>query len=223
MIKNLIESSLNLLFPPVCGICGKLSEKYLCSACYEFMRLQERNRIDTYEDKNFSEHFWIYEYKSEIRERIIDYKFNDKSYIFRTFVELILRNKEAVAYIKSFDIIVPVPIHKKRLKQRGYNQSYLIAKALINRIENVKLISDMIIKIKNVSPQSSLNKIERQKNILGAYVANEKYTIKAKDFDGKRILLIDDVYTTGSTLNECARVLKQIYSADVETFTTAKD
>ena len=224
MIKNLIESSLNVLFPPVCGICGELSDGYLCSSCYESLRLQEKNRIDTYEDKNFSEHFWIYKYKNEIREKIIDYKFNDKSYLFRTFVEIILKNKLAVDYIKSFDLIIPVPIHKKRYKKRGYNQSELITKALCKQFKCVKHMNRLLIKVKNISPQSTLNKQERKKNVVDAYAINNIYIDQLEQFKGKRIVLVDDVFTTGSTLNECAGVLKQLlYSVDVGTFTIAKD
>lgn len=223
MIKNLIESSLNLLFPPVCGICGKLSEKYLCSTCYEIMRLQEKNRIDTYEDKNFSEHFWIFEYKDEIRKKIIDYKFNDKSYLYRTFVELIFKNKLAVNYIKSYDVIIPVPIHKERYKKRGYNQSELITKDICKYFDNIQYMSKVLIKNKNISPQSTLNKQGRVNNVVGAYDINSTYLNELKQFRGKRVLLVDDVFTTGSTLNECAKVLKQLSIAYVGTFTIAKD
>lgn len=222
-MKNLIESALNLFFPPVCGMCDKLSDGYLCNYCHEYLRKQEKNRIDRYEDKYFSEHFWIYEYKNEIRERIIDYKFNGKSYIYRTFVELILKNESAVNYIKSFDIIIPVPIHKKRYKKRGYNQSELLTKAICRNFNSVQYRDKTITKIKNIPPQSSLDKQGRANNVLNAYAIRTKRLETLKQMAGSRILLVDDVYTTGSTLNECAKTLSKSVNAYICTFTIARD
>lgn len=220
---NLLESTLNLFFPPVCGFCNQLSNRYLCSNCYDYLKKQEKNRLDVYNDKAFGEHFWIYKYDDIIRKRIIDYKFNDKSYMYRTFVELILRNNRAVEYISSFDFLVPVPIHKKRYKERGYNQSGLIAKAICRSNKKLDYRGDVLIKTKNISPQSSLNKSDREKNVLNSYMVNDKYCSKLESINGKRLLLIDDVYTTGSTLNECARTLRETFDVYIGTLTIAKD
>ena len=220
MIINLLEGALNFIFPPVCGICGKTDDKYICSKCFDRLKIYEKVKTDTYEDKYFKTHFWIYEYKDEIRKRIIDYKFNDKSYIFRTFVELIESNSKAVEYINSFDVIVPVPIHKKRLKQRGYNQCELIAKALSKSMVNLTYANKILIKKRNITPQSTLNKAERTSNIQGAYqlLDAQRYDLKSK-----RILIFDDIYTTGSTVNECAKVLKKLTNEKIGVFTLAKD
>lgn len=222
-MKNLIESTLNLFFPPVCGMCDNLCNGYLCNHCYEYVKTQEKNRIDRFEDKHFSEHFWMYEYKNEIRKKIIDYKFNDKSYLYRTFLEMILKNELAVNYIKSFDLIIPVPIHKKRYQKRGYNQSALIARAVGKNIENIEYQCDILRKIINVRAQSSLNKSERLKNIMGAYKLDCRKLENVNELKNKRILLFDDVYTTGSTVNECAKVLKEITDKKIGVFTIAKD
>lgn len=219
---NLIESALNLIFPPVCGMCGKLDNKYICDWCYNYLKQCEKNRLDEYEDKEFKTHFWIYEYKDEIRERIIDYKFNDKSYIYRTFVELIMQNEVAIQYIKSFNIIIPVPIHKKRLKQRGYNQSELIAKALCKKIPNLEYRNDVLIKIRNIKPQSSLDRNQRAENIQGAYEVIQENADKC-NLSNKKILLLDDVFTTGSTVNECANTLNSVVDADIGVFTIVRD
>lgn len=220
MIINLLEGALNFIFPPVCGICGKTDDKYICSKCFDRLKIYEKVKTDTYEDKYFKTHFWIYEYKDEIRKRIIDYKFNDKSYIFRTFVELIESNSKAVEYINSFDVIVPVPIHKKRLKQRGYNQCELIAKALSKSMVNLTYANKILIKKRNITPQSTLNKAERTSNIQGAYqlLDAQRYDLKSK-----RILIFDDIYTTGSTVNECAKVLRKLTNEKIGVFTLAKD
>ena len=219
---NLIESVLNLIFPPVCGMCGKLNDKYICDYCYQYLNQYEKNQLDTYEDRDFKTHFWVYEYKNEIRERIIDYKFNDKSYIYRTFLELIMKNKFAIQYLQSFDVLIPVPIHKKRLKQRGYNQSELIAKAFCKEIPSLEYRNDILKKTKNIKPQSSLDRNQRAENIHGVYRI-EQDNVDGYNFSNKRILLFDDVFTTGSTVNECAKTLKSINNMDIGIFTLVKD
>ena len=218
---NLIEAALNFLYPPKCSICNKLDKNYICNSCYKGLKVQERNELNKVQNKEFNEHFWLFEYKNVIREKIIDYKFNDKSYVYRMFVELILKNDEALNYIKLYDIIVPVPIHKKRLKQRGYNQSELIAKDICKQLR-LDCKANIIKKVKNIIAQSTLNKEQRLENVKGAY----KLNINSDDLpylEGKKILLIDDVYTTGSTLNECAKVLKCINDVSVGALTIAKD
>lgn len=218
MKSNIIETVLNLIFPPACGICGKLGDSYLCEECQIGLNKIEKNVIEKYYDKFFTTHFWIFKYEDEIRDKIIDYKFNEKSYLYRTFVELILNNKKACEYVKSFDYIIPVPIHKKRYKVRGYNQSELITKDLAEKIENLHYRNDIIKKTKNIVPQSTLNKDERIDNVKGAFEVLDIDNIK-----GKKILLLDDVFTTGSTVNECSKMLLSKGCSEIGVFTIAKD
>ena len=139
MKENLIETALDLIFPKICGFCGEITNSYLCEYCNEYLKLKQINKIQKYEDKFFEEHLWMYEYKGDIREKIIDYKFNDKSYLYRTWVQIILSSEEISEYIKGYDILIPVPIHKKRKRRRGYNQSELIAKGITQKIKKIKL------------------------------------------------------------------------------------
>ena len=218
MKSNIIENVLNFIFPPVCGICGKLAETYLCKECSMELTKVEVNCLEKYNNKFFDSHFWIFKYEDEIRDKIIDYKFNNKSYLYRTFVEIILNNKRACEYMKSFDYIVPVPIHKKRYKVRGYNQCELIAKGIAGEIGDLYFRNDIIKKVKNIVPQSSLNKDERINNVNGAFEILNVYEIK-----GKKILLLDDVFTTGSTVNECSKLLLDKGCGGIGVFTVAKD
>ena len=115
------------------------------------------------------------------------------------------------------DIIIPVPISKKRKKERGYNQSLLIARKISSK-EKIKLGDKVISKVKNNNTQSKLNKEERAENVKNVY----KIT-KDKEIINKNILLIDDIYTTGATLNECSRMLKQAGAKKIDVLTIAKD
>lgn len=121
--------------------------------------------------------------------------------------------------MKKYDIILVVPISKSRKKERGYNQSELIAKE-ISKIISVKLEKNILYKIKDTKPQSTLNKQQRKQNAEGAYIAEN--TLKIKN---KKILIIDDIYTTGNTVNECAKVLveKEIKRNNIGILTIAKD
>ena len=123
-----------------------------------------------------------------------------------------LKNIEFIDLLKNYDTIIPVPISKKRYKQRGYNQSSLIAKKLAKELlkENFKT--------KNVIEQSKLNKDNREKNIKGAYEIFHINQLK-----NKKILLVDDIYTTGSTLRECSKILKKSNPKKIGVLTIAKD
>ena len=128
-------------------------------------------------------------------------------------------NKYQKKYVQFeiYDIIIPVPISKKRNKERGYNQSLLIAREIAKN-ENVKLRNNVILKVKNNNTQSKLNKEERAENVKNVYkITNNKEIID------KNILLIDDIFTTGATLNECSKMLKQASAKKVDVLTIAKD
>lgn len=137
--------------------------------------------------------------------------------MYKTIINFILKNEKLCGIIKSYDIIIPVPISKKRKKQRGYNQSYLIAKELSKSLE-VRLIDYCLYKFKDVIEQSKLNKEERKQNLKNVYLLKNEEIIK-----DKRVLLIDDIFTTGATANECCKTLHQAKIKEVSILTIAKD
>jgi len=106
--------------------------------------------------------------------------------------------------LKDIDIIIPVPLHKAKLRDRTYNQSEYIAKGISN-ILKTEVISDAVIRSRFTPTQTRLNKAERKVNVSGAFGINPKYTDKLR---GKNILLTDDVITTGATILECASAIK---------------
>lgn len=201
----------------MCGFCGKINKNYLCDNCNKIIKSIEKNNIDVYE-RNFDKHLYIFKYEGIIRKKIIDYKFGDKAYLYKTFQKIILNNKKVCDFINSYDIIIPVPIHNKRKMERGYNQSLLIIKEMTRYIENIKIDKDTLVKKVNVERQSSLSKKDRTKNIIGAYYVKNK-----KNIEGKNVLIFDDVFTTGSTVDECAKVLKESGTKNIGVFTIAKD
>lgn len=218
-VKNIYEPILNLIYPPRCGICGKFNLEFLCKKCENYLKSQAKFEIQ--ENQNikqyFDEHVYIFQYEGIIREKILEYKFKEKSYLYKTFINFLLKDKKIFEILKSYDTIIPVPISKKRQKERGYNQSLLIAKEMSKRLK-IECIDNCLIKTKNIIEQSKLNKEERQKNIIGVYKLKNIEKLK-----NKRIILLDDIYTTGSTVNECSKMLRQADVKKIAVLTLAKD
>ena len=208
-----------MLFPPVCGICGKLDKNSLCNKCKIRLQKNALCKIENYKDTSsyFDEHIYLFQYTGEIRDTILKYKFNEKSYIYRTFLEFIKNNEEMCSQIKKYDIIIPVPVSKKRFKQRGYNQSALIAKNLAKML-NIDYKENVLIKIKDNKPQSEMGQDKRKSNVKDVYKIKNQEKIYQK-----RVLILDDIFTTGNTVNECAKVLIENSANNVGIFTIAKD
>ena len=212
---------MDIFFPQVCGICGKLNKNGLCVKCTKtletFAQFEVIEANAHPENKNFQDFMYVFHYEGLIRKLILDYKFNEKSYIYVSFVNFILKNKKIFEKLKSYDTIIPVPISKKRMKERGYNQSLLIAKKLSKTL-NIELQENCLIKTKNIIEQSKLNREQRKQNIQNVYELKKEQILK-----NKKILLIDDIYTTGNTVNECCKMLQKAIPKKIDVFTIAKD
>lgn len=215
----MLERILNYIYPEVCGICGKLCEQNLCNKCKIKLKQHMNEKIQYYNKDSFFEEFiYLFSYQNFIRTLLISYKFHYKPYLYKTLAKIIVNSKKNCNFLKSYDIIIPVPISKKRMNERGYNQSELIARQLVNDIKQLKLENKCLIKQKDTKPQSALNQKERQENVKQVYFVQNTEKIK-----GKKIILIDDIYTTGSTVTECSKMLKQAGASKVGVITIAKD
>ena len=207
-----------MIYPQICGICGKIDPNSLCKKCEKKIENQlDISIIKNVEDKYFDELMSIFKYEGMVRKLILNYKFNEKSYIYMTFVNLLLKDKKIFENIKNYDTIIPVPISKKRQKERGYNQCELIAKEIAKKIK-LEYRNNCLIKTKNIIEQNKLNKEEREKNIIGVYNLENGQLL-----ENKKILLIDDIYTTGSTVNECSKILRKANPNKIGILTIAKD
>ena len=211
-----------MIYPQVCSICGKLNTKSLCNKCKIKLEKEFHFQTDDYSqdlEKNFKEHHYFFRYENLIRNQILSLKFHEKPYIYKTIAYFLENKRKNFENLKKYDIIIVVPVSKKRQKERGYNQSELIAKE-ISKMLSIKIEKNIIKKLKNTPPQSSLNKEQRQENIRGVYRA-----FNIEKIENKNILIIDDIYTTGNTVNECAKVLveKGINKQSIGVLTIAKD
>ncbi len=199
-----------------------MSNTAICNKCYKKMKKEYCFGIDNYrndKNKNFIEHYYFFKYRELIRDQIIALKFREKAYIYKTIGSFLKKMQKSFENLEIYDIIIVVPVSNKRKKERGYNQSELIAKE-ISKIIKVPIAKNILYKIKNTVPQSSLNKEQREQNAKGVYMIKNQQKII-----NKKILLIDDIYTTGSTINECAKVIVQqgISREQIGVLTIAKD
>lgn len=213
------NNALNIIFPPKCAICGKI-HTVICQDCEKIIEkysinLIKNECINIEKGKTINvEKFFIYKYEEIMRELLIKYKFNDNSFFAETFIKIMSKNKKMCRFFKKYDIIVPVPLSKKRRLQRGYNQTELIAKGLEKYI---KVENNSLIKIKNTRPQSEKKAKDRAKDVKGVYSLQNIDKIA-----GKRLLIFDDIYTTGSTVNECIKELSKV-TEDIGVLILAKD
>ena len=208
-----------MIYPPVWGICGKLCDEEICRKCELEVAKKIEVGTDDYtldKEKYFNEHFYIFGYYGIMRDKILEYKFNDKTYLYKMFSKIIINNKKIYEKIKEYDIIIPVPIHKKRNIERGYNQCELIAKNISEHFD-ISLNTKSLIKTKNITAQSTLTREKRQENTKNAYLCINEELIQ-----NKNILVFDDVYTTGNTVNECSKVLKKTGAKNIGIFTIFK-
>ena len=161
-----------------------------------------------YFDKGYS----AFVYDGAVRSAILRFKFGNCGNFARVFAKFLA----AVATRQGieFDVVTYAPMSKKSLKKRGYNQAQLLAQHFCDILDCGDKLANAIVKHKETKPQESLGKAARKTNLVGAYrcIANVK---------DKRVLVIDDIKTTGATLNECAKVLKKAGAISVIGLTVA--
>lgn len=148
-----------------------------------------------------------YSKNPELKAAISQFKYKYTRELNAVFVSLLIKKLSELYMLKKQDFfLVPVPLHKKRLAHRGFNQSDLLANGVANKFEKPVKIELLLNRVKNTSQQAKLKKIERRLNLKNAFQLNKG---SLKQLSQKVCFLVDDVCTTGSTLDECARVLKQ--------------
>lgn len=232
---SLIETLLELVFTPParCVLCRTglgVAEKYVCSECLRSIKRVYQPTCPRcgrpmgalkvcLQCQNTRYHFsrarsWgIYEDK--LREIIHLFKFNNKPYLGRLLAVHMVAEL-GLAQDSSFDVLVPVPLHPARLLRRGYNQSAILAELIAKAID--KPYCDALKRLRNTPPQTSLDRAARQKAVVGIFAVKR---LQRSRVEAQRIMLVDDVFTTGSTLDECAKALLAAGAVDVQALTAA--
>ena len=155
-------------------------------------------------------------YDEASRKLILEFKHGDQTQHALAFVPWLMRAGQSL--IVDSDIVIPVPLHRMRLWRRRYNQAALIAKEL-SQAMSMPYRPDLLLRKKATASQGHLSPKQRTENVKRAFRVQEELTPMIK---GKTVLLVDDVYTTGATVRECARVLKAAGAARVNVLTVAR-
>jgi len=228
---NLKKFALDIFFPKFCINCGA-EGSYLCEDCFALMDILESSyclcekpfrlpfvgKCQKCQQKKLNGLYFAVSYQNNLVKKLIHrFKYepfakelsNELSSLIITHFSLLNKAPEfsdsakiASRFNGASFVLVPIPLHKKRLKWRGFNQAEELAKELSKSL-GIPLSSNLLIRLKETLPQVDLSKEERENNIRGAFAV-----INSELIQKKKILLVDDVYTTGITMEECARLLK---------------
>lgn len=155
-------------------------------------------------------------YNDASRTLILGFKYGDRMHSIATFVPWLKR--AGTALITDSDMLIPVPLHRKRLRQRRFNQSAVLASALGKSCAKTCLPAGLL-RTRHTQPQKGLSRAARYKNVAGVFAVNPRH---AESVAGQRVLLIDDVFTSGATLDACARALLHAGAVQVNVLTLAR-
>lgn len=213
---SVFSELLNLIFPPRCAFCRKVlktGESGMCKKCAA--SISRTRGGGTQSGEFFSTCASPLYYENEVRDAIRRFKFKEITAYVPLFggliADCIKENLDG-----RYDLITWVPLSKQRLKKRGYDQSMLLAMSAALKLDDVAV--ELLIKHTDVPAQSGVGSAEKRRaNISGVYGIADEDLVR-----GKRILIIDDIITTGSTLSECAKTLKYSGAEDVMCCTLAR-
>ena len=237
-MEGIVKGLIDLIFPPLCAFCGiplaEDDEGEICPGCLRTIRFASPPICPKcglpFPMEAGEDHFcgvciqkqWHFGsaralglYEGTMREAIHLLKYGGKAFLAKPLVGLLDRGYPFIDY-GSYDLLVPVPLHPKRLRERGFNQALLLGRA-IGRREGVSCTGFVLKKARWSTPQIHLSPKEREANVKGSFAVADRGRVR-----GKRVLLIDDVMTTGSTVNECARELLKAGAKEVDIFTLAR-
>lgn len=214
----------SLLYPKRCVGCKK-SGNYICDNCfskisfleYQICGICQKGSIDSLTHPKCKTPYSIdgiissISYKGIVKRLLYQFKYKPflsdlKVPLSKLFYEGLIQQEAVIKFVSRDNVLVTaVPLHVSRERKRGYNQSELLGKELAKRLD-ITYMSSILDRLKQTKPQFELTKEQRKENLKGAFALNSRFKQKIK---GKQIILVDDITTTGATLRECGKVLKQ--------------
>ena len=229
---------LDFIFPPLCHACRSFipdaGELHICQACRERLAFIKTPlcpicgipfagaggdhicgecRIHPPHFDSARAHLL---YEGAGRDLIHSFKYSYKTHLRRPLGLLLLEGLNEFLLSQAADLIIPVPLHRTRLRSRGFNQALLLCGVVSARL-SVPVLPNGLVRTRPTQPQVDLSAAERKNNVKGAFAVRNPHHVK-----GGKILLLDDVMTTGSTVDECARELKKSGASEVIVVTVAR-
>lgn len=238
MLRALFAAALDFLFPPLCHVCRTFipdaGPLHICFACRERMTLIKSPQcvvcgvsfigagddhlcgecVKSHRHVDAARAVFVYEGAS--RDLIHSFKYRNKTHLRRPLALLTIEQLSEFVRLRAPHVIIPVPLHRKRLRSRGFNQAVLLGE-LFSSHWNMPLDRHNLRRIRWTEPQVNLSAGDRRANVKGAFSLQNPDLVR-----GRRVLLVDDVLTTGSTVEECALMLKNAGAEDVTVITVAR-
>ena len=200
---------IDFISPPFCDVCGipfardELTGS-VCGACLEHLPAFDKARS-------------VFAYEGKGRDLVLGFKYADRTETTEAFAKWLLRaGKDFFDGEEKTTLIMPVPMHRHKLMLRRYNQAALLAN-YVGQIAQIRVDCHNLERVRKTKPQSEYNAKGRKDNVRGAFALKKAHLLK-----GERVLLIDDVLTTGATVAECAKVLKKAGAEKVEVLVLAR-
>ena len=234
LFKNFVDFFEDMMFPEYsCFVCGRETcnlEYHICDDCKKNLPFIDGHvcskcgqpilKGSAYCDNCRSREFVfdearaVFEYNEQTKGTILGVKYRNEKYLAKFFAKFMFDTLENWGI--DVDVVIPVPTTKTRLKERGYNQAELIANELAKLLE-VPILANAVSKRENTQKQKELTFKERQENMKGVFSLDKRFILNFKN-----ILIVDDVFTTGATVNELSKELRKGNPAKIYVVTTAK-
>lgn len=233
-LSNFIHGLLSLIFPFNCPIChSKLESKnknYICIKCWKEIKLikgdicSKCGRLSALSICSLCKKNQYYFnraraagiYEGALREYIHMFKYKKKTYLAEPLGKLLSDMIENDEILNKSDLLIPIPLDTRRYREREFNQAYLLADVASRRV-SIPVSTENLRRTRVTLPQTGLNRKQREKNVKNIFQVNN-----AEEFKDKNIIVIDDVFTTGATVNACAKALRKSGSGTVNVVTVAR-
>ncbi len=197
-------SKLTPIEEPSCKKCSKAIVEQEQEYCYDCVRQKH----------HYERGFAIYVYEGKIKKSLLDFKFQGKQEYADFYIEQLIRHTGDKLHKLSLDLILPVPLHPRKQRVRGFNQAELLAQGIADFLK-IPVYTKILCRTKYTRPQKSLDDKERLHNLEKAFEVDLESIPYPDGLMGKKILLVDDIYTTGSTIEACTRTLLRVGCAKV--------
>jgi ComF family protein len=236
-VRRTFAALLELIFPPVCVTCGGListDRRHLCDACLDrivrigrplctvcgkpFLTAGDDDHLCgacMHKRPPFAEARSFGVYGGVLLEAVHLFKYHHQTALSSVLCGIAETHDWGGLDPKRYDVIVPVPLHKRRLYERGFNQAMLLCRGL-GEAWGIEVEETGLARTRQTAAQIRLTPAEREQNVRGAFA------VTGDVFTGRRVLLVDDVYTTGATVTECSRVLMEAGAEAVGVLTIAR-
>ena len=216
-LRRVLKTCLGILYPQTCYFCGKIGKERLCTDCAKKVEYIKEPRCKkcgkpirywerefchdcTGKDFTYEQGRSIWLHKGPVRWSVYQYKYHNHRIYAEFYAEELFRLYGHKLKEWNVDVIIPIPLHKKKKRKRGYNQAEVLAKRLGN-LSGIRVDCKSVIRARNTKAQKELNDKERNKNLRNAFEVT-----KLGEAD-KNVLLVDDIYTTGSTIDSVSQIL----------------